>query len=693
MLSGDAPWCRATAQDILATVAPQEPVLWISDAAPAGIAALAPGKAHGVLGSEYSSLVFDALEGFDADAFGAVSGALCAGGSLLLLLPAPAEIGISRSRFLARLWRVLRQDEHAMFIMPGMPLPALPSTAPAPRPAASWRTEDQQRAVDALMKVVTGHRRRPLVITSDRGRGKSAALGIAAAQLMRKGTRRILVTAPRLDAAEAVFRHAHAELPGSAMTRGRVCLGDAVLEFVAPDDLILTPRESDLLLVDEAAAIPAALLERLLMRHARIAFATTVHGYEGTGRGFALRFYRTLVWLTPGWKSLRLETPIRWPADDPLERLTFRALLLDAATAPEAEIAGATVQSCTAEALARDALAQDEAALGELFGLLVLAHYRTRPADLRHLLDDPAVTVYAMRHGGHIVATALVAAEGGFDAGLARAIAQGRRRPHGHLIAQSLAVHAGLEQAPGLRYGRVMRIAVHPALQGRGLGTRLIGDIAQDLATRGMDGIGASFGASVAVLRFWQRCGMLPVRLGLTREHTSGTHSAIVLRGLSDAGRELYASARQRFGDYLPPLLSDALRELEPALAAFLLSQEGTDAVPALSEQEWRDVIGFAFALRGYEVSMVAVDRLARTALGDGCICGLLDEAHRDLLVARVVQKRGWSDSARQCGFSGRAQALDALRRVMRALVLHYGDEEVRAQVRQVERDMAGHLE
>ena len=153
------------------------------------------------------------------------------------------------------------------------------------------------------MRVVTGHRRRPVVLTSDRGRGKSAAFGIAAAQLIQAGREHILVTGPRMRAAQAVLDHARSLLP-----RER----HQAIGFRAPDELLRDSPHADVLLVDEAAAIPAPLLEGLLKRYSRIAFATTVHGYEGTGRGFAVRFNRSLDRYSNSWKQLTLAAPIRW---------------------------------------------------------------------------------------------------------------------------------------------------------------------------------------------------------------------------------------------------------------------------------------------------------------------------------------------------------------------------------------------
>jgi hypothetical protein len=124
---------------------------------------------------------------------------------------------------------------------------------------------------------------------------------------------------------------------------------------------------------------PPPVLQGLLEHYRRVVFATTIHGYEGTGRGFALRFRDVLDRRTPGWRELRLETPIRWAPNDPLERFVFRALLLDAEPSHPARRAGDRAPSPRIELLHRDRLAADEATLSELFGLLAIAHYQSRP--------------------------------------------------------------------------------------------------------------------------------------------------------------------------------------------------------------------------------------------------------------------------------------------------------------------------
>lgn len=671
VLAGDPVWCRALAEAALAALGGAERI-WVGAPEAAVKPVLPTSKARQLLGGELELAVFDAYAGFDPDAFGALSGALRGGGLLILLAPplqawprfadperariavaphGPEAVG---GRFLARLAGVLRADPTVLLIEEGAPVPPLPVAAPAP-PAEPG--PDQAAAVEAVLRVALGHRRRPLVLLADRGRGKSAAFGMAAAELIRRG-RSVIVTAPRREAAQTLFAHAAAGLPDVRQGGGALVQGDASLSFAAPDELAATPRPADLLLVDEAAGIPTPLLSRLLQRYSRIAFSSTVHGYEGTGRGFALRFQRELTERTPGWRLLRLACPIRWREGDPLERLTFDALLLDAEAAPEAEVAPARPQNLEIRRVSRDGLVADEESLREVFGLLVLAHYRTRPFDLRHLLDGPNLEIWLARVAGRVAAVAVVADEGGLEAGLAEAVRRGERRARGHLIPQSLAAHLGLAEAPGLRCARVMRIAVHPACQGRGIGTALLRRIAAAAAEAGVDLLGSSFGGTAELLRFWQRAGCAPVRVGVTREAMSGEHAVMVLRALTPAGSGVCAAAAAHFRDNFPFQLGEPLADLDPELVLALMP---APAGARLSEEA--PAREFAAGGRSYEDALAALWNLAAAAAGEGAA----DAAARRLLVLKVLQRRSWEETARLIGASGRAEVLAALRRAVSA--------------------------
>jgi tRNA(Met) cytidine acetyltransferase len=356
-------------------------------------------------------------------------------------------------------------------------------------------TADQAEAVEGILSVANADAPVPLVLTADRGRGKSAAMGMAARRLAAQESATILLTAPRRTAAEAVLRHA----------------GKAAPRFMAPDALLREAPRADLLLVDEAAAIPAPLLQAMLARWPRVVFATTVHGYEGTGRGFELRFGRVLDRLAPGWRHLRLRQPIRWAEGDPLERLMDDLLLLDAEPAPDATVTGLGVTSeqerLHVDTLDRERLSRDEALLRDVFGLLVLGHYQTRPSDLRQLLDAPDIAVHALRAGSTVLGVAVTGREGRLPAELHGPIFEGRRRPRGHLLPQTLSAHAGLRDAPALGYWRILRIAVHPAARRRGLGKALVQELAARARADGADLIGASFGATLGLLGFWRAAG------------------------------------------------------------------------------------------------------------------------------------------------------------------------------------------
>ena len=691
VLAGARDWTLAAAEAAVAGLG-GEGAVWLSDQGRPQ-PRLPVDRGGDLLGTETLCLVYDAWSGLDPDSLGAAAGTLCGGGLLLLLTPPLARwadlpdaqahriavhpytaLEVS-GRYLTRLARVLARARGVRVLNQGAEIvpPPGPGAAggngrtPAPPGALGPRTADQERALALILETVHGGAHRPLVISSDRGRGKSAVLGLAAAELLRTGTSGILVTAPRRAAVQPLFALAAAALPGAIARRDRIERGAGGLQFYAPDALCRSCPPADLLLVDEAAGIPAPLLTHLLRTYPRIIFATTVHGYEGSGRGFEVRFRQTLDRLTPGWRKLRLDEPIRWAAHDPLEAAIASALLLDAAPAADSAVLDARLDDARCERLDRAALAEDEGALRELFGLLVLAHYQTRPADLRHLLDGPNLRVFALRVQGRSIATALVAIEGRLDPALSLAIFEGRRRPRGHLLAQTLSAHAGLAQAPGLGYARIVRIAVHPALRRRGLARRLLDGVVADARSEGLDLVGASFGADQDLLGFWTRCGLAPVHLGTSRNAASGMHAAVVLRSLTRAGDRLLAQARGRLAERLPTLLAGPLRGLEPAIVAAML--RGATAEVSISADEHRELIAFAEAQRPFEASLPLLARLTGARLGAALAQGALSDRERDLLITRVLQQRDWPESARLTATSGRMEIIARLRQATRTLL------------------------
>src|SRR4029079_13076126 len=109
--------------------------------------------------------------------------------------------------------------------------------------------------------------------------------------------------------------------------------GEASVRFVPLPELVFGEAGAyDVIVVAECAQLPVPMLRRLVEAHAgaHVAFATTTHGYEGTGRGFSLRFLEWLERRAAPVVRLGLAPPIRWDEGDPLERLLFDMLLLDA---------------------------------------------------------------------------------------------------------------------------------------------------------------------------------------------------------------------------------------------------------------------------------------------------------------------------------------------------------------------------
>ncbi len=661
--------------------------LWVGESAPAGMRQLPGKRLTQLLGDECDVLVVDLHGGLSVNVLAATMGVVRGGGLLLWLAPLPslwprqlnagASGLLSHGQSLASFGARLRQRLADIFTTDAavsvLDMAAQPPSRPVLKslPAVSvdvdspCRNAGQRAAVDAVLRVARGHPRRPLVLTADRGRGKSATLGIAAARLMLEQGARIIVTGPGRTAVDVVLRHARAGLPGARAGRASLGYAGAGLRYMPATRLVSEWPDADLVLVDEAAALPVGLLESLAEHYSRIVFSTTVHGYEGSGQGFALRFARTLRQRWPQSRELHLKQPVRWAPDDPVEPLFSRTLLMDAAPAAAEAVQDAGVDAVRVQVFDRDELAGDEDTLRQLYGLLCQAHYQTRPSDLYQLLDAPDVRVLALCRHTHVVAVAVLGLEGGFEASLTAEVHAGRRRPRGHLLAQSLEAHAGLAGACLLRQARVQRIAVHPGLIRRGLGKRLLREAMHEAGRLDCDLIGASFGATPEVLAFWKSCGFHALWLGAGRDAASGAHAVVFARALTAAGRVLVRRGRQHFRRALPHLLRDGHRTLSPPVALTMLSGLEPGAWCRLDHADRQETTRFGLSQAPLAAVLPALYSTAWVVLTETPAASpVLSATQREILLRRLLQVQDETVICRATGLSGRRQLTQTLRSI-----------------------------
>lgn len=547
-----------------------------------------------LLGQECDWLVINATQGVDWDLVAASMGCVKAGGLWLLLTPEPACFSAlpnpAASRVLSfptdakthighfQAYLVAQWAQQPLWSWSVSGLSAVPpqfarqitNAATCESPYASTC---QQQAVAAIWQLAKGHRHRPLVLTAHRGRGKSAALGIAAAQLQQAGKTRLIITAPQPAAAQVALQTCSAVLGPDIASR---------LQFWPLDRLLAEQPAADLLLVDEAAAIPAPLLQALVEQYSRVVMATTEHGYEGTGRGFQLRFQQYLQQNRQGWRKLILQQPIRYGQDDPLEQLIFNSFLL-ADSDELTEDAAIEAMSAPAQYYCYQAadLLRQPLLLRQVFRLACLAHYQTSIRDLWALLDDPTLQVMTLQQQDLVLAVAIVSREGQLPAELVSQIYQGQRRVQGHLAAQSLIYHCLIPPAGTIAIWRVQRLMVQPALQQQGLGLQLLEQISRTAAAQQVPLLATSFGATKDLVRFWHRAGYGAVKLSQQPEQSSNEFSVLMLKpqehmplldmeGLQHwFGQTLYAQAQTIWRDLPTELVRYWARPPQYSWSAF----------------------------------------------------------------------------------------------------------------------------
>ncbi|MBM4319314.1 MAG: tRNA(Met) cytidine acetyltransferase, partial [Deltaproteobacteria bacterium] len=209
-----------------------------------------------------------------------------------------------------------------------------------------------------------------------------------------------------------------------------------------------------------------------------------------------------------------------------------------------------------------------------------------------------------------------------------------------------------------------------------GLGRLLLARLVAEQAAAGRSLLGTGFAATAGLLRFWQRCGFVPVRLAMTRSPVSGEHSLIMVHGLDAPGQRLADLLGCRFGLQTPPILADALRGLDPRLALAVLAAVPRRLPPRLEAWEWEDAVAAAFGHRLYDVTVGPLWELCRGYLTDPQPPMELSERERLRLLLKVIQRRTWSEVAEIMEESLRP-CMRALRQALQPLVRAYGPSEL----------------
>ncbi|MDA5520954.1 tRNA(Met) cytidine acetyltransferase TmcA [Yersinia kristensenii] len=596
VLSGSADWARQQAIN-LSDQLPGD-WLWVGEHPPPHIHGIRPTAAKTLLGQEGLHGVFDASDGLNTEALAVLAGTLRAGSWLVMLVPewgswpqlpdadslrwSEQSAPITTPNFICHLQRQLLASPDVVLWQQGqLPSERQFDIRPYWQQPDGTPTAEQQNILLRLMQARQG----VWVLTAARGRGKSTLAGMLVAQWPGK----CWVTGPGKAATQVLSQRAG--------ERARFWAPDALLDFCQRHDV----SDVDWLLIDEAAAIPTALLSALLAYFPRALLTTTVQGYEGTGRGFLLKFCSTLS----DWHHLTLTNPIRWASDDPLEQIIDDIMLfnddwvIDTLSPTVSASAQVEISACKQS----DWLNNPEL-LRRFYGLLSSAHYRTTPLDLRRLMDAPGMHFSAAKMADSVIGALWLVDEGGLDSRLAQDVWAGRRRPKGSLVAQSLAAHSGQWQAPTLLSRRISRVAVAPSRRQQGVARQMIAVEQARAQQEGLDFLSVSFGYTTELACFWRACGFQLVRMGSHKEASSGCYAAMAVLPLSSAGQRLTEAARQQ-------LVRDWywLQQWIGLDTPVSLPQPEQPDI-TLNDDDWRELAGFAFAFRPLEASLPALQRL-----------------------------------------------------------------------------------
>ncbi len=563
------------------------------------------------------------------------------------------------------------------------------------------KTQDQVNALKVMEALLDKPRKGEkinIVIIADRGRGKSAVIGLALAAICHKLRKvkaivRIGVTAMNLSNIATLMEFLVkglrelrydpiVEKDSNGIIRS-VRIGSQVFVDYYRPYALLSEDGLDIVVVDEAAMVPLPVLYGIHARFDRVVYASTIHGYEGAGRGFSLRFLKYLR-QCKNTKVLEYEMhePIRYAPDDPVEKWLFDTFLLDAEPAKiqkeDLEYVEKKQVVYVIPDLEKMAL-EDEEKLRQFFGIYVQAHYRNEPDDLGMMLDAPHHFIRALAlPNGKIVVAVELAEEGGISDEIIDVMTKGLKLP-GNIIPDRLVKYWKLTDFAKLRGWRIVRIATHPELQDRGLGSLMLKMIEEEARQKGIDWVGVGFGVHERLLRFWIRNEFKPVHMSPERNPVSGEYSVLLVKPISEPARKAIDFANKEFRIRLINSLHGPYHDLEPDVATLLLTDwevplcdSEEDCKPKITQAQLNRLVAYAYGPMTYENAVDAIFELARKYFYlPSSKKPKLPKEYEIMIIAKVLQARPWREAAEVCGVR-KVTIMLGLREIMKTLLHHF---------------------
>ncbi|KAJ3721063.1 GNAT acetyltransferase 2-domain-containing protein [Lentinula raphanica] len=425
-----------------------------------------------------------------------------------------------------------------------------------PDPSSSSNPSSSSSLSSALNTTTT--------LLAARGRGKSSALGLALAAAVHAGYANIFVTSPAPDnlqtAWEFLFKGLDAlgweehldydilqaahdlpsfgngadetaeAAPGSSKGDGgkkpivrvnifRNPTHRQTIQYIDPRDAHVL-GQAELLIIDEAAAIPLPVVRNLLgpamakggasAGGYAVWLASTVNGYEGTGRSLSLKLIQQLRENSSSGppskensgssksgnrtlNEVKLSTPIRYAPGDEIEKWLNTLLCLDvsssSSSAPSPFSSLPHPSLCTLYHINRDTLFSfhpaSEAFLQRIMSLYVASHYKNQPNDLQLMSDAPGHELFVLlpplnenKEEADVLPHPLAVVQVAFEGRISRdsilsSLSRGLRAG-GDLIPWLITQQYQETKFAELSGGRVVRVAVGEGIGSMGYGSRAI---------------------------------------------------------------------------------------------------------------------------------------------------------------------------------------------------------------------------